>query len=57
MFYIGPGELSSEKGFRRLCRHELYHIAAGHCDKKYSFIKNIIIDIPAMIYEFFGIRV
>ncbi len=57
MFYVNPEGLSSKKRFRRLCRHELYHIAAGHCDMKYSFIKNIILDIPAMIYEFFGIRV
>lgn len=49
--------LQNPKAFRSVCRHELYHIAAGHCDLRYlPTLRNIILDVPATLYEFLGIN-
>ncbi len=38
-------------------RHELYHIADGHCDKPYNFLKYFFIQEPkATIYQITGLK-
>ena len=38
-------------------RHELYHIADGHCDKPYNSLKYFFIQEPkATIYQLTGIK-
>jgi len=61
VFRINPTHLSRSardtNEFRRMCRHELYHIAAGHTESP-SLWRYILFDEPlAMFYEYTGLNV
>lgn len=48
--------LSSEAKESTL-RHELYHIAGGHCDNEYNLLKYYFIQEPkATIYQITGLK-
>jgi len=56
-FDVNPERMESEREFRSLCKHELYHVAAGHCDIEQPRLRDRVIgEITAMLYEYLNIR-
>ncbi len=61
IFRINIRDMETPEKFRKACKEELYHIAAGHCDyifrnKNNSMTKNLLFDITACLYWHFGIN-
>ncbi len=61
IFRINIEDMETLEKFRGVCKEELYHIAAGHCEyifrnKNNSMVKNLLFDITARLYECFGIN-
>lgn len=50
---ISEIHVQNSERFRGLARHELYHIAAGHCETRCGlpFWRNLILEIPATLYQ------
>lgn len=59
---IFDGDLSNERWFRSVLRHELYHFSAGHLDKDLgnnTFIrifKHFSREWAAIAYQYLGVR-
>ena len=60
---IFDGDLSNEKWFRSMVRHELYHIYAGHLDNDLGkstlarVTKWFFREWQACVYQYLGVRV
>ena len=55
-FLMTEEMLENEKRFRSCTRHELYHIYKGHFDNGVTLLKNLVYDVPTMLYQYTGLR-
>ena len=53
---LSSDKLKDPKSFRNTCKHELFHIAAGHCENSNIFKYILIHEPTTILYELTGIK-